>query len=174
MRKIIFLAGIHGVGKSYLSKIIAREFDIDHFSASSLIARLKEQQFTENKAVEDIKDNQSILLESINKYTSDNSTFILDGHFCLLNQNNEVARIPKTTFLSLPIVAVIVLAENIHVIAERLNLRDKKNYDQSMLKVFQNAELEYSQDISALLNVPLLITNNKENDYLDFIKNKLF
>ena len=67
-RRIVFIAGVHGVGKTTLCNELAARFNIEHFSASNLIAREKEEEHLRNKRVENIAGNQGehvIILERI-------------------------------------------------------------------------------------------------------------
>ena len=43
-RQIIFVSGVHGVGKTTLCKKIASRYKIEHFSASNLIAKEKAEE----------------------------------------------------------------------------------------------------------------------------------
>lgn len=84
-RQIIFVSGVHGVGKTTLCKKIASRYKIEHFSASNLIAKEKAEEHLQNKQVENITGNQDFLVTAINKYFKNETWYLLDGHFCLLN-----------------------------------------------------------------------------------------
>ena len=54
-KKIIFVAGIHGVGKTYLCQRLKESMGVDHFSASQLISEFKgEKSNSTDKGVERI------------------------------------------------------------------------------------------------------------------------
>lgn len=94
--KIIFIGGIHGVGKTSLCEELSNQIGTHYFSASKLIKRLKKDHCdNENKAVKDIDGNQELLLTAINQYINKNIIVLLDGHFCLLSSTYEVTLIPK-------------------------------------------------------------------------------
>jgi len=68
-KKIIFVAGIHGVGKTYLCQSLKESIGIDHFSASQLISEFKREKFSStDKSVKNINNNQELLLKAIEKY----------------------------------------------------------------------------------------------------------
>lgn len=48
-RQIIFVGGIHGVGKTTLCKKIESRYNMEHFSASNLIAKEKTEALLRNK-----------------------------------------------------------------------------------------------------------------------------
>ncbi|MFM9157093.1 MAG: hypothetical protein ACKOPK_04055, partial [Dolichospermum sp.] len=73
---------------------IESTFNIEHFSASNLIAKEKAEENLLNKQVENITGNQDFLVTAINKYFKSETWYLLDGHFCLLNKNNEITKIP--------------------------------------------------------------------------------
>ncbi len=50
--------------------------------------------FTADKFVSDIDDNKVLLLDAINDLRQADKEIILDGHFCLLNENGVITRIP--------------------------------------------------------------------------------
>ncbi len=54
--------------------------------------------FLVDKFVSGIDDNQAILLDAINKLQQADEEFILDGHFCLLNEDGVITRIPMERY----------------------------------------------------------------------------
>jgi len=88
-RKIIFIGGIHGVGKSTLRKKITNVMDIQSYSASSLIKSVSDLNFPSDKKIKGINKNQDLLIDAVDKYIDPNRYCLLDGHFCLLNQNGD-------------------------------------------------------------------------------------
>jgi adenylate kinase len=60
--KIIFIGGVHGVGKTFLCNTVREELDIDHYSASDLIKKVKNVKFPTNKHIKGIGGNQNALI----------------------------------------------------------------------------------------------------------------
>lgn len=58
---MIFVSGIHGVGKTYFCNLIKEKLGIESYSASHLIADRRNKGFSADKCVSDIDDNQSFL-----------------------------------------------------------------------------------------------------------------
>lgn len=158
---MIFIGGVHGVGKSYFCDRVKHKLGLNAYTASELISERKKEEFTSNKRVCEIDVNQDYLLEAIKILSTTESEFMLDGHFCLLNKNGEVQRIPLVTFTQLSPRAIIVLYDSMESIIERLNKRDGIDYESSAIEVFQKEELIYSQEVSQVLNVPYIAVNNK-------------
>lgn len=55
---MIFISGVHGVGKSYFCDMVKTETGIESYSASTLITRKKHSGFAKDKLIPDIDDNQ--------------------------------------------------------------------------------------------------------------------
>lgn len=163
-KKIIFVGGIHGVGKTTLCKQLASSLCIDHYSASQLISMLKKHTSeNDNKKVKNISGNQSLLISAINQYLDKDTATILDGHFCLLNTNSEISRIPKETFNDISPIAIITLHDEIANIEKKIKNRDGTDYDAKLLSSFQEEEIMYSTDIANILDIPHLIFNVSGN-----------
>ena len=62
---MIFISGVHGVGKSYFCNLVKESTGIDCFSASTLIRERKKQGFPADKRVADIDENQLYLLAAV-------------------------------------------------------------------------------------------------------------
>ncbi|MED4885055.1 MULTISPECIES: ATP-binding protein [Bacillus] len=178
MRKIIFVGGIHGVGKSYFCNQLKQKYSIQHFSCSSLISEFKKSQF-KKKEVKDVQTNQSILINALSSITFNDNPFLLDGHFCLLTPEQEVTQIPLNTFLAISPQTIIVLKDDPEKIYSRLIQRDRVKYDILLLQKMQNIELNYSKFVSQKLSVPYFVydVSNPDksiNDYIDnlFVRQK--
>ncbi|MBD2280265.1 MAG: ATP-binding protein [Nostocales cyanobacterium LacPavin_0920_SED1_MAG_38_18] len=174
-RQIIFVSGVHGVGKTTLCKKIASRYKIEHFSASNLIAKEKAEEHLQNKQVENITGNQDFLVTAINKYFKNETWYLLDGHFCLLNKNNEITKIPYSTYEGICPRAIILLVDEPENIYTRLNSRDSIKHDLSLLRSFQEQEIDYAHDIKDKLNIPYIMCNpsDSEDKIYTFIEDEI-
>ncbi|KHL94561.1 hypothetical protein QW71_17340 [Paenibacillus sp. IHB B 3415] len=163
MQKIVFVAGIHGVGKTYLCDRLSIELDVPRFSASKLISKQKDYEFTNSKKVEQIQENQGFLIDAIHNYTEEFPAILLDGHFCLLNKEEGIERLPEETFDKLNPVCILLKIEEVPIIADRLKERDGIDYDADFLGDFQNSEIEYAREIAEKYSIPLLIHSTDQN-----------
>lgn len=169
---MIFLSGIHGVGKTFFCNVVKEELGIKSYSASQLITEKRNKGFLTDKFVSDIDDNQLLLIEAIDEFRQNQEEFILDGHFCLLDACGEVARIPYNTFELLKPDAIILLTEKSDIIAERRFQRDSIIQDICEIRDFQEAEKRYAQEVSQNFRVPLQISQGVNDlvHIIDFIK----
>lgn len=167
-RKIIFIAGVHGVGKTTLCSDLAARFNIEHFSASKLISREKEEEHLRSKRVENIAGNQDYLVVAINKYFKSTKWYLLDGHFCLLNKDNEINQIPYSTYEGISPSAILVLVDRPENIYARLSSRDSIKHNLALLQAFQEQEILYAEYVRDKLGITYLMSNPIEN------KNEIF
>jgi len=152
-KKVIFVGGIHGVGKTTLCRKISKTLSLKHYSASDLILKLKSENIEKDKKVKNIRLNQNILLESITRYLNNEEYYLLDGHFCLLNSNEDVTEIPLDTFKSLGLKAIVVLVDKECEIIKRLANRDSNSYPIKLIEEFQKKEVLYAQKVAKILGV---------------------
>jgi adenylate kinase len=171
-KNIYFIGGIHGAGKGTICKQIVEKLDIVHLTASEVL-KWSDISEKENKIVQDIDLTQDLLITNLMKMISQDKQYLLDGHYCLLNRNNEPERINMFTFSKLKPRLFIVVIEDVFKVKERLEKRDKREYDIDFLKKFQQLEIEYSEFLSNELNIPLIkIVNGNLDNLLKFILNE--
>lgn len=175
MRHVIFVGGIHGVGKTQFCKAIMQHLHIDHISASDLIRQAGKSFSTTEKQVDKVAENQDLLIYALNRYISDFSTLLLDGHFCLLDKELKIQPIPLSTFKHIAPKAVVVVTDEAEIIVERLQKRDSKSYDLALIKRFQEYEIDYAGQVCKNLNVPLLVRNSSSTitETLSFVSSLL-
>lgn len=169
---MIFISGVHGVGKSYFCDKVKENIDIDTYSASSLISERKQAAFSSDKLIPDIDDNQKYLLEAVTELRQTKDNFILDGHFCLLNANGEVQRITRYTFTTLMPEAILLLTEQPEIIASRRKDRDGCDVSVESITAFQDEEISYAKEVAAEIGANLFISKGADDimNAIEFIK----
>jgi adenylate kinase len=170
---MIFISGVHGAGKSYFCNLVKEATGIECYSASSLIKEKKKQGFPADKRVADIDENQLYLLAAVDDLRASPGEFLLDGHFCLLNKEGAITRIPLDTFTTLRPEAIILLTEDPEIIAQRRQERDGVEHKASDIKAFQDEEVKYAGEVAELLQVPLKISTGSKDieNTIEFIRN---
>ena len=159
---MFFVCGVHGVGKTQFCKKMAERNNMKTVSASQLIKN-KKKEINKNKRVKNILDNQKILINEVNKIQKKDGDFILDGHLCLINENDEIKKLPVEVFRSLNINELIVLVDSSRLIKERLEKRDRIKWNEEFITKFQNKEIEYARKIASELKIDLeIITLSKK------------
>lgn len=172
---MIFISGIHGAGKSYFCESVKAAFGFDTYSASMLIAERKKAGFARDKLIPDIDENQQYLVSAVQDLNAINSLYLLDGHFCLLDKQGKVTRVPKDTFISINPDAIILLTEKPEIIASRRMQRDGINHNIDSISRFQDEEIAYAKEISDLLSVTLWISKGSTEiaDTLGFVQSTM-
>jgi adenylate kinase len=163
-RRIFFLGGIHGVGKGSLCKLFSSRLNIECLTASRLInwAELNEDPI--NKSVSNIGFTQERLIVALNSYCEENGTYVLDGHFCLLDKNNEPTGIADEVFIKINPEVLLLLTAPVQIIKQRLEKRDRRSYDVGLIERMQEFEISYAKSISNLLNCELKIFSYEKSD----------
>lgn len=171
---MIFISGVHGVGKSYFCNLVKEATGIECYSASSLIKERKKQGFPADKLVADIDENQLYLLAAVDDLRASIGEFLLDGHFCLLNTDGVITRISLDTFTTLKPEAIVLLTEVPEIIAKRRQERDGVEHKASDIKAFQDEEISYAKEIAELLQVPLRISTGSTDidNTIKFIRDR--
>lgn len=160
VKKCIFIAGVHGVGKTTFSRQLATKLNLAHYSASKLIKDFDSKLFFADKRVNDVRSNQDVLINSIQQNVSE-EFYILDGHFTLLTKDNVIEKIPSDTFKNLSITTAILLLEIPSIIHKRIHNRDKsKIFSVSEIEEMQQYEIAYAKEICSLNSISLLILKN--------------
>jgi len=171
MNNLIFIGGIHGVGKGTFCNKVSSQTNTIHLSSSELI-KWTEISSIQNKNVLNINLTQERLLLGLRKTINNNNRYILDGHFCLLNKENIPTNVPFETFEEISPKKIIVITEDISIISERLNNRDGKFYSLELIEKLQKKEKERAKEVAQKLNIKLLSYMGNFQDALSFINHK--
>ncbi|NLK94698.1 MAG: AAA family ATPase [Clostridiales bacterium] len=170
-KNVIFIGGVHGVGKTTTCNRIVSNINIKHYSSSKLISKLRNDVVNVNKKVIDINNNQNILLQALDIYTDRDTLLLLDGHFCLINRDGAIEKIPIQTFESLGIVHIILLVDNPYKISQRLKDRDYEIYTTEFIDNFQKYEIEYAKIVAKEIGIKLdIVDKNSHKNVLQEFK----
>lgn len=162
MSNIIFIGGIHGVGKGTICKEIASKTDLIHITASEIL-KWNEISSSDNKLVNNISSTQERLINGLKNLIKNDKKYLLDGHFCLLNSNGIPCKIDEDTFDSINPKIISIVIDDIEKIVDRLERRDNKKYDIKILGELQKMEIEYAKYLSKKYSIPYIEIKN--NDY---------
>lgn len=154
---VIFIAGVHGVGKTTLCRRIALSGQFTHKSASEIISEQKAAAIAANsKEVRDIAGNQQLLIDGVLRMASSQKSLLLDGHFVLLNTRKRPEPIPTAVFAKLCIDGVILVTGKPSQIAAQLAARDGKGLCPENVAALQALETSRAKSVSKELGLPLI------------------
>lgn len=169
MKNIIFIGGIHGVGKGTICKKIAIQTGITHLTASQIL-KWEEISDPNNKLVKDILSTQERLIKGLKNIVKKDKKYLLDGHFCLLDSDGIPNRINENTFDLINPKAIVIVIDEVQNIVKRLEERDNKIYDVNILNELQKMEIEYAKYLSVKYHIPYIeIKDNNYNSLLNII-----
>lgn len=169
MKKIAFLGGVHGVGKTTFCLSIAKRTRYSHVTASQLIKEKKESAVRQDKAVADISDNQRLLIAAIHERTDEGQDLLIDGHFTLINTSGKIEKIVRNVFLSIGPKLIGVLCDKPEAIQNRIMFRDGQSRTLEEIKEHQDQEKDYGKSIAQFLSVPFLVLGNRDSSIESFI-----
>lgn len=160
---MIFVCGIHGVGKTEYCRQLAEENGISAYSASELINNVEKKTY-ERKQVNDISSNQKILIDQVNKIKVEKDNFILDGHMCLINKKGHFELVKEEVFRLLGIDCIVVLIDSPSIICKRLIQRDGEYWNKEWIERFQRTEVNYAWKVARHLGVEFKIIKISEKE----------
>ncbi len=158
-KNIIFVGGIHAVGKStFAQQVKADNKKITLLSASDII----QWKDSKEKIVEEVLDNQNLLVENLHKQIDIDKPYLLDGHFCLLNSEGNCENVPLQTFQDINPEMIILLVEDIDIVVQRLKERDSKCYDSKLIELLYENEMAWAHDVADKLGIELFTIKTSE------------
>lgn len=164
-RKIIFVGGIHGVGKGTFCKNLVENFGYQHLTASEVL-KWDEISDLKNKEVKNIASTQERLISNLNQIIKPNHKYLLDGHFTLLNSQGEPEKIEDVTFEEINPISIMLLTCDPETIIYRLNKRDNSAHSYNTLNKMQLMEIEHANHISQKLKIPLFEVENEDKQII--------
>ena len=163
---VIFLAGAHGVGKTFLGKPAAESLGFEYATASSLIRDELggQQNWERDKRTSDVDGNQEALVTAVSKIIEgDDAVLVLDGHFVLRNESGMLISLPCNIFKRLGLSSVILIESPTSVVSGRL---EKRGVPQPIEDISELAEAELSsaEHVCQEIGIPLtrLVSLSKE------------
>ena len=158
---VVFLAGVHGVGKGYLGIPVASSLGIVHCTASQLIRDEKGRAtWWEDKLVAEVDDNQLALISAVNRRRESTRTMLLDGHFVLRGGAGGLIRLATDVFSSLRLSGVILLCDDAEVIAARLASRDGVSTSSESIAELAAEEAAHARAVCCTLDIPLIVVDS--------------
>ncbi len=157
---LIFVGGIHGVGKSKICQEICSELNLEYLSASNVLKWKEINEQSNSKIVKNVNNNQNRLLDGLKNILNNEKDYVLEGHYCLLNKENKIENISSKIFQKIKPKSLFIILGELKEIKRRLKERDGRDYEIDFLDRFQKKELDHAKILSKTLNIPLYICKN--------------
>ncbi|MGO4416888.1 ATP-binding protein [Cupriavidus sp. KB_39] len=158
--KVVFVGGVHGVGKTTACEQVSRAYGCIHISASDLIRRERADAIAANeKQVNDIDGNQELLVRGFRRFRDsyDGRCILLDGHFALRDGIGDIQRLPLKVFRALAPDHLICFEDEPAAIADRMRQRDLSKVEVDLVSSLQHQELLHAGDVALDLEIPLTV-----------------
>lgn len=152
----IFVAGVHGAGKTFTTKPACQKLGLVHATASQLIKEERGQAtWDSTKMVSDVDQNQAALISAARRIRESGATLVIDGHFVLRRAPGIHARLPINVFGALECSSVLLIRSPVPVLLERLHARQDMSWTEAELVDFSKAEDVHSAEVAEVLSIPL-------------------
>ena len=154
----IFVAGVHGAGKTFAAKPACEKLGLIHATASQLIREERGQaSWDAAKVVSEVAQNQLALVSAARRVRESGAKLVLDGHFVLRRAVGDHERLPTEVFRALGCTAVLLIRCPAPVLLERLQAREDKSWNETELAIFSEAEEKHGIHVARVLNIPMVI-----------------
>lgn len=166
---VIFVGGVHGVGKSTCCTGVARATGCLHVTASEIIRRERADAIAASgKLVADVEGNQDLLIRGFRTLQSEAgaASILLDGHFAVRDGQGHIQPVPVEVFSALGIGHFVCLADEPHLIAARIAQRDGSMPDAHDIAELQDAELQNARLVASFLGMPFVLLRGGDADGL--------
>jgi adenylate kinase len=151
---LVFMGGIHGVGKTTYCRGLAPLVGARHLTAGSLIREAGGVQI--DKTVANLDQNQVRLLAALERRRAAGERILLDGHFCVLSPSLTIEYIPIAVFRRIAPSRVVLMGAEPGDIFARLQQRDGKAPPLSLIGELAQAEQQHAITVGSALNAPIL------------------
>lgn len=164
-RQIIALAGISGVGKSYLLSELGREMPMQVFQASALIKAAREAAEKNVIALDqlrarDLDENQRLLISGFSQAVQASPPLVLFDCHTLIERGDELVRIEPEVFKGIGIARMAFLTEEPSIVLQRRSgdtTRKRPLVSIERLRAIQDEALNQARHICDALGVSLSI-----------------
>lgn len=158
---IVFLGGVHGVGKTSMCDGASEKYGLKVFSASAIIRAEREYPSEDSRtAVSNLGGNQQALIRGVQRlFTHADENYLLDGHFALRTLAGNIEEIDVNVFRSMRVNGLICLVDEPEAISQRLVDRDGGIQDVHAIAQLQAAELSSARLVGSTLGLPLHVVS---------------
>lgn len=157
---VVFVGGVHGVGKTTCCSQVAQRLGCLHVTASEIIRRERVHAVgSTGKLVADVDANQQLLIRGFQSLRAQAgpTSILLDGHFALRDRFGEIQPVFVDVFRCLCIDRIACIVDEPSAIAARLRQRDGIAAADPEIDQLQDAELRQARLVATALAVPFAL-----------------
>lgn len=164
----IFVGGVHGAGKTFLTNSACERLGLRHATASQLIREERGlAAWTQSKVVADVQENQRALVQAIARVKASNVQLVLDGHFALRRGPWDHILIEASVFRDLGVRAVLLVQCPASVVWERLKARGDASWDMAEVQGLIEQEHHQAALVASELDVSMRVLDAPTPEYFE-------
>lgn len=156
---LVFVGGVHGVGKSTVCNEVATNLDIPIHTASAVIrAGRSGETLDTGKTVLDVDTNQGLLVRGMQeRLVKSPGLQLLDGHFALRSLSGSIECVALTVFEQMDVRHIVCFQDDPSNIWSRLQQRDGYSGPLQDIIDLQEHELRHAVYVADGLGLPLQV-----------------
>jgi adenylate kinase len=166
LRFLVFVGGVHGVGKTQFCAQLSLLLNAEHITAGTLIREAVGRLASVEKTVAQPEENQQLLLRALDQLRPAVPRLVLDGHFSLWRPDGTTDPVSIDVFRRIRPHALLLLTDAPAEISKRLSSRDMVYYDPKQLSELQRMEIVHAEAVSDSLGTPLRILGPKDSPHV--------
>ena len=152
----IFVAGVHGSGKTFATKPACENLGLVYATASQLIKEERGRaSWDVTKMVSEVDQNQAALISAARRIEESGVRLVIDGHFVLRRAPGVHERLSVDVFRALGCSSVLLIRSPVSVLQQRLHARQDLSWSEAELFDFSKAEDAHSAEVAGVLGIPL-------------------
>lgn len=164
----VLVAGVHGVGKTFVAKPAAERLGLRYATASQLIREERGQSsWTATRQVTQIEENQIALASAVARILDAGEQLLLDGHLVLRCSPNVHQPLDASVFRSLRCRQIIILTAPVDLLFSRLKARGDETWTACELSAFNEAEIQHGEAVAAELGIEVVILDSPSHADFD-------
>jgi adenylate kinase len=158
----LFVGGAHGAGKSTLCESLKDALEADHVMASDLADFVAQVDGRHAESAFDLARSQGRLVIALRSIERHKPNILLDGHYCLTDQQGRIAHVPLEVFTQIRPAALLVVEIEIELLAQRLKRRGNDRPDLDILIRGATAERSHALFVSRALELPIMFWHSAD------------
>lgn len=159
----IFVAGVHGAGKTFLARPACERLGLVHATASQLIRQERGlATWSDDKTVSEVDENQRALISAVRRISAEGRQLVLDGHFVLRRAAWTHEQLSLDVFRDLGCSAVLLIQSPVPVVMQRLVARGDTSWNEEELSRFSQEEVAHGRKIAGQLGVSFEILDSPD------------
>ena len=163
--QIVFVTGIHGIGKTTLCMTLSDLLQMPLVTASTLIKEAMGSSKNPAKLNPEIEENALQFKQAVLELSRAHERLLLDGHTVLLTDSGATHRVSHAIFEALPIACFLILYNEVDLVYSRLASAGTLTLSERSLAEFQDEELLYALSLAGSMRCDVVVACASEDPH---------